>query len=175
NWSVRRSQGSNGRSYEQVIQDVLRGNPPRRVTKRQLHWASHIYKWVSVDRVGQIHLDGHKYGDMLTQNDLPKFHGACKTIVLGRDPGDFNLPAFAHDSDCHLIRDAIQPVNVEFMTAWNGPEGPLPTVSKRGKLCWYWKKSGVSSHPKTGRSMAKSLMGFSAPKQQLRPWTAPTT
>lgn len=106
----RRSQGANGRSYEQVFRDGLAERIVRKPTARQLYLAGLIYKPVAVDRFGRVQVHGWTYGGASTQEALLPFHGTGKRVLLGRDPDDFAAPALAFDEDGNLICEGIEPV-----------------------------------------------------------------
>lgn len=106
----RRSQGANGRSYEQVFRDGLAERIIRRPTARQLYLAGLIYKPVAVDRFGRVQVHGWTYGGSNTQDALLRYHGTGNRVLLGRDPDDFEAPALAFDEDGNLICEGIEPV-----------------------------------------------------------------
>ncbi|MCB1387564.1 MAG: hypothetical protein KDK12_00170 [Rhodobacteraceae bacterium] len=106
----RRSQGANGRSYEQAFRDGLAERPLRKPTARQLYLAGLIYKPVAVDRFGRVQVHGWTYGGASTQEALLGYHGTGKRVLLGRDPDDFNAPALAFDENGNLICEGIEPV-----------------------------------------------------------------
>lgn len=117
----RRSQGANGRSYEQVFRDGMAERRIRKPTARQLYLAGLIYKAVAVDRFGQVRVHGWTYGGANTQNALLGYHGTGKRILLGRDPDDFSAPALAFDEDGALICEGIEPVKA-------GPYGSVQGI-----------------------------------------------
>jgi putative transposase len=104
----RNSQGARGRSYSKVFADGLSERIVRRPTARQLYLSSLIYSPVSVDRNGQVKVDGWMYGSPTTQAELLPFHGTGKRILLGRDPDDLAAPAIAFDEDGRLICEGIE-------------------------------------------------------------------
>lgn len=106
----RRSQGALGRSYEQMFQDEVAHRIKRQPTARQLYLAGLMYKPVSVDRNGQVKVNGWVYGSPTTQLTLLKHHGTGQKILLGRDPDDFSAPALAFDLKGNLICEGIEPV-----------------------------------------------------------------
>lgn len=106
----RRSQGANGRSYEQVFREGLAERQIRKPTARQLYLAGLVYKPVAVDRFGQVRIHGWTYGGASTQNALLEFHRAKKRVMLGRDPDDFSAPAVAFDDNGDLICEGIEPI-----------------------------------------------------------------
>jgi len=85
-------------------------------TARQLYLGGLIWKPVSVDRIGQVLVNGWGYGDPVTQeNLLPYRKGGAKNpkggvkINFGRDPDDFSAPAMAYDLNGKLICGNIAP------------------------------------------------------------------
>ncbi len=105
----RRADGAKGRSYAEVFEDGLKRRIKKPAPAHQLYLASLIYKPVSVDRNGQVKVDGWVYGGPKTQDDLLRWHGKGQ-ILVGRDPDDFTAPAIAYDADGHLICVDIQPM-----------------------------------------------------------------
>lgn len=108
NEAGRNSQGARGRSYCKVFADGLSERIVRQPTARQLYLASLIYKPVSVDRNGQVKVDGWIYGSPTTQAELLPFHGTGQRILLGRDPDDLGAPAIAFGEDGRLICEGIE-------------------------------------------------------------------
>jgi putative transposase len=74
----RRSQGANGRSYDQVFNDGLAERISRRPTARQLYLSGLIYSPAAVDRFGQVRKTGWIYGSDTTQDTLLRFHGTVR-------------------------------------------------------------------------------------------------
>lgn len=99
----RRGQGANGRSYAEIFADGRAQRTARKATKRQLYLAGLIWKPVSVDRNGQVQIDGWVYGGPDTQRALLRHNGTGQKILLGRDPDDFSAPAMAYDEGGNLI------------------------------------------------------------------------
>jgi putative transposase len=108
----RRGQGALGRSYKQMFRDELANRIRHQPTARQLYLSSLMYKPVSVDRSGQVKVNGWIYGSPATQVTLLDYHGKDQKILLGRDPDDFNAPAIAFDLDGNLICEGIEPVHL---------------------------------------------------------------
>jgi putative transposase len=106
----RRSQGANGRSYDQVFDDQMLHRTHRKPSVRQLYLSGLVWKPVAVDRWGRVTVNGWTYGGHSTQDALLRFHGRDKRILLGRDPYDFSAPAIAFDHEGHLICEGIEPV-----------------------------------------------------------------
>lgn len=107
----RRGQGANGRSYQAAFDAGMADRIPRFPTARQLYLAGLIYKWVAVDRFGQVHVNGWTYGGPDTQDTLLRYRGHGRCILLGRNPDDFEQPAIAFDADRRLICESIAPVH----------------------------------------------------------------
>ena len=108
----RRSQGANGRSYEQILRDGVerRERPLRKPTARQLYLSRLIWKPVAVDRNGQVKVSGWVYGGPETQGVLLEYHGKGQRILLGRDPDDLSAPAMAYDENGTLICEGIESI-----------------------------------------------------------------
>lgn len=118
----RRSQGANGRSYGAVLRDGLTareelGQPVRRATADQLYLAGLHWKPVSVDRNGQITVNGWTYSGPETRSALapyrksePKNPTGGVKIIFGRDPDDFGAPGVAFDEDGNPICRGIEPM-----------------------------------------------------------------
>lgn len=113
----RRSQGANGRSYQQVFDGGLTHRIRRQPTKQQLYLAGLIFTPVTVNRYGQVQQSNWVYGDHTTQESLIRYaRGNAKNrkggvqILLGRDPNDLSAPAIAYDADGNFICDQIQPI-----------------------------------------------------------------
>ncbi|ARE38356.1 Transposase [Rhodovulum sp. P5] len=106
----RRSQGANGRSYEQVFNDGLDARIMRKATARQLYLSGLIYTDVAVDRHGRSTVGHWTYGGAGTQQVLLPFHRKRERILLGRDPDDFSAPAIAFEANCDIICEGIEPV-----------------------------------------------------------------
>jgi len=114
----RRSQGANGRSYQQVFEEGLRQRITRKPTNRQLYLSGLVYSPVSVDRHGQVRKDGWVYGSWNTQETLLRHHGTGRQILLGRDPDDYAAPAIAFDAHGNLICEGIESITAgKYMSA----------------------------------------------------------
>lgn len=106
----RRGQGARGRSYQEVFQSGLALRVRRQPSARQLYLAGLIYTPVKVDRWGRVQVDTWTYGQPDTQEDLLPYHKSGESILLGRDPDDFDAPALAWNADNRLICEGIKPV-----------------------------------------------------------------
>jgi putative transposase len=108
----RRSQGAQGRSYDQVFEELMARRVPRVMTARQEWLAGLFYKPAAVDRWGRVTLNGWTYGGIATQDKLIRWHKR-EPLLIGRDPEDFSQPAiaYAREGDGYrLICEGIEPV-----------------------------------------------------------------
>ncbi|MEM7643975.1 MAG: transposase domain-containing protein [Pseudomonadota bacterium] len=134
----RTSQGARGRSHWDVFEAGLAARITRRPTARQL------YRFVAVDRVGRVKVQGWTYGGQETQDALLRHHGGGKRVLLGRDPDDFGQPALAWDRDGRLICEGIEPIKAG---AYGSVDGIRQAASNRRKL-----RATAAAHEEANRT-----------------------
>ena len=100
----------NGQSYQAAFEAGLAMRVKRTPTARQLYLSGLVYTPVKVNRWRQVEIDTWTYGAPDTQEELLEYHRKKETILLGRDPDNFEAPAMAWNAKDKLICEAIQPV-----------------------------------------------------------------
>ncbi len=162
----RSSQGAKGRSYRAVFDEGLAARIVRRPTARQLYLSSLIYTPVSVDRNGQVKVDGWIYGSPTTQGELLPFHGAGKRILLGRDPDELSAPAMAFDEDGRLICEGIEYV---VRGAYDSVDGIRAAARNRKAARDAASKADAANNYMAEAEFAAALAALDAPEATTNP------
>jgi putative transposase len=105
----RKGRGARGRSYEQMFRAGLTDRVLRKPTAQQLYYTGLVYTPASVDRWGREQVAPWTYGDPEPQDAFLRLHGKGQTLI-GRAPGNFEVPAVAFDETGRLICKDIMPV-----------------------------------------------------------------
>jgi putative transposase len=164
----RRSQGANGRSYDQHFADDLAKQIRRVMTERQGYLAGLIYSPAAVDRVGQITAEGTIYGGPSTQAALIPYHGDRQRVLLGRDPDDLAAPALAFDENGDLICEGIECIR---RGAYNSIEGIRTAERNRKAASRAIRRAEDANEYLTNAELVAALEGLNtdSPEPPLQP------
>lgn len=144
-----------GKSRIEALRDGIAARvlPPACLRGQALEDARRVWVPASVDRFGQITVNGWTYGDNDSCWKLLTRHKQDR-VIFGYDPDDFSVPGVVMDADCRIILRGMQPREAgDYTDAAGARKAAAEAKALRRKI-----EEGFAAHDLLSRREAQKML-----------------